>query len=44
MQLNRTVRPDDLKKASDRMERVVEKGTADVKRIADTARRVLENG
>ena len=44
MQVARSARPDDLKKAGDRMEKVVEKGTAEVKRIGDGAKKVLEGG
>lgn len=36
-------RPDDLKKAADRMEKVVEKGSAEVKRIVDAAKKMLES-
>ena len=44
MQVNKTARPDDLKKAGERMEKVVEKGSSEVKRIADSAKKVLEGG
>lgn len=44
MQLERTARPDDLKKAGAQMEKVVEKGTAEVKRVAEAAKKVLESG
>ena len=44
MQVNKSARPDDLKKAGDKMEKVVEKGQAEVKRIVDGARKVLEAG
>ncbi|KAK5124102.1 hypothetical protein LTR85_001805 [Meristemomyces frigidus] len=44
LQLNKTARPDDLKKAGAQMEKVVEKGSAEVKRIVDGARKVLESG
>ncbi|KAK5135349.1 hypothetical protein LTR08_005291 [Meristemomyces frigidus] len=44
MQLGKSARPDDLKKAGTGMEKVVEKGTAEVKRIVDGARKVLESG
>lgn len=39
----RSVRPDDLKKAGVGMEKVVAEGTAEVKRIVEAARRVLES-
>ncbi|KAK3719125.1 hypothetical protein LTR37_004689 [Vermiconidia calcicola] len=44
MQVSKSARPDDLKKAGDKMEKVVEKGQAEVKRIVDGARKVLEAG
>lgn len=44
MQLDKSVRPDDLKKAGTQMEKLVEKGTADVKRVVDSAKKVLESG
>ncbi|KAK4938083.1 hypothetical protein LTR10_021404 [Elasticomyces elasticus] len=44
MQVSKTARPDDLKKAGTAMEKVVEKGTAEVKRIVDSAKKVLESG
>lgn len=44
MQVGKAVRPDELKKASDRMEKVVTDGSAEVKRILDSAKRVLESG
>lgn len=43
LQLNKTARPDDLKKAGAQMEKVVEKGAAEVKRIVDSAKKVLES-
>ena len=42
-ELNRDVLPDDLQKAKKRMEDVVKKGQAEVKRISDGAQRVLES-
>ena len=42
MQIARTVRPDDLKKAGDGMEKVVERGLEEVKKVVEGARRVLE--
>jgi ribosome recycling factor len=36
------VLPDDLQKASKRMEEVVKKGHSEVKRIVDGAKKVLE--
>merc|ERR1712070_994402 len=44
MQLYKSVRPDDLKKAGTQMEKVVEKGTAELKRVVDNAKKVLESG
>jgi ribosome recycling factor len=44
MQLSKSALPDDLKKAGTQMEKVVEKGTAEVKRVVDSARKVLEGG
>jgi len=41
--LNREVLPDDLQKAKKLMEEVVKKGHAEVKRITDGAKRVLES-
>lgn len=42
MELKKVVRPDDLKKAHKEMEKIVEKGTADVKKAVDTARKTME--
>ncbi|KAK3675717.1 hypothetical protein LTR78_004358 [Recurvomyces mirabilis] len=44
LQVAKSARPDDLKKAGTLMEKVVEKGTGEVKRIVDSARKVLESG
>ena len=44
MQLAKSARPDDLKKAGTQMEKVVEKGAAEVKRVVDSAKKVLESG
>ena len=41
-QLEKSVLPDDLQKAGKRMEEVVKKGHAEVKRIVDGAKKVLE--
>ncbi|KAF1977642.1 ribosome recycling factor [Bimuria novae-zelandiae CBS 107.79] len=41
-QLDKSVLPDDLQKAGKRMEEVVKKGHAEVKRIVDGAKKVLE--
>lgn len=43
MELKRVVRPDDLKKAHKDMEKVVEKGGQDVKKLVDTARNGMEH-
>ncbi|KAF2089491.1 ribosome recycling factor [Saccharata proteae CBS 121410] len=42
-QVGNEVRPDDIKKAQKMMEDVVKKGSAEVKRITDGAKRVLES-
>ncbi|MCJ1405324.1 hypothetical protein MMC11_008551 [Xylographa trunciseda] len=44
MELARTVRPDDLKKARERMEKAVEKGNEEVKKRVEGARKALERG
>jgi ribosome recycling factor len=44
MGLQKSARPDDIKKAGEKMEKVVEKGNADVKRAVDASRKVLESG
>lgn len=43
MELAKAARPDDLKKAAKEMEKIVEKGTADVKKIVDAARKTMES-
>lgn len=42
-ELNRDVLPDDLQKAKKRMEEVIKKGHAEIKRISDGAKKVLED-
>ena len=42
MELKKAVRPDDLKKAHKEVEKVVEKGVADVKKTVDAARKTME--
>lgn len=42
MELKKTARPDDLKKAQKQMETIVEKGVADVKKAVDAARKTME--
>ena len=44
MQTNMSARRDDLKKAGDKMEKIVEKGQTDVKKIVGNAKKVLERG
>ncbi|KAK5112523.1 hypothetical protein LTR62_004280 [Meristemomyces frigidus] len=44
LQVSKTARPDDLKKAGTMMEKVVEKGTGEVKRVVDSAKKVLDSG
>jgi ribosome recycling factor len=43
MQLAKTARPDELKKAGAAMEKVVEKGSGEVKRVVEAARKGLES-
>ena len=42
MQLAKSARPDDLKKAGAQMEKVVDKGVQEVKQIVDAAKRALD--
>ena len=42
MGLAKTVRPDDLKKAGDKMEKLVEGGYGEVKKVVEGAKKVLE--
>lgn len=42
MELKKTVRPDDLKKAHKEMEKLVEKGHTGVKTAVDAARKLME--
>jgi ribosome recycling factor len=42
MELSKVVRPDDLKKAHKEMEKLVEKGTANVKQTVEAARKAME--
>lgn len=42
MELKKAVRPDDLKKAQKEMEKIVEKGVADIKKVVDAARKNME--
>lgn len=42
MELKKAARPDDLKKAHKEMEKIVEKGVADVKKSVDAARKTME--
>ncbi|KAK2759071.1 hypothetical protein FQN54_003170 [Arachnomyces sp. PD_36] len=42
MKLKKVVRPDDLKKAGDQMEKVAEKGQTEVKEVFEGVRKVLE--
>lgn len=42
MELKKVARPDDLKKAHKDMEKVVEKGNADVKKIVEAAKKAME--
>ncbi|KAJ5037446.1 uncharacterized protein L3040_007621 [Drepanopeziza brunnea f. sp. 'multigermtubi'] len=42
MEIKKTVRPDDVKKAQKEMEKITEKGVADVKKAVDAARKAME--
>jgi ribosome recycling factor len=42
MELKKVARPDDLKKAHKDMEKVVEKGNADVKKVVEAAKKAME--
>ena len=42
MELKKLARPDDLKKAHKDMEKVVETGNADVKKIVEAAKKAME--
>lgn len=44
LQLGKAARPDELKKAGTAMEKVVEKGGQEVKRVVEAAKKVLESG
>lgn len=44
LELGKSVRPDDLKKARAAMEKVVEKGSGEVKRIVEEKKKGLESG
>jgi len=43
LQLSKAARPDELKKAGAAMEKVVEKGASEVKKVVDAAKKVLES-
>jgi ribosome recycling factor len=42
METKKAIRPDDLRKAHKEMEKVVEKGNANVKQTVDAARKTME--
>ena len=42
MKVNKKARPDDLKRAGDKMEKIVEKGLQEVRRVTEGARKSLE--
>jgi ribosome recycling factor len=42
MELSKAARPDDIRKAHKEMEKVVEKGNADVKKVVEAARKAME--
>lgn len=44
LQLSKSARPDDLQKAGAMMEKVVEKGTAELKKVVENAKKVLKSG
>lgn len=44
LELAKSARPDDLKKAKTLMEKVVEKGTGEVKKVVEEKRKALEQG
>ncbi len=44
MEGNKAVRPDDLRKSQTMMEKLVEKGQDEAKRIVDNAKKALESG
>lgn len=44
LEVGKVVRPDDLKKARGLMEKVVERGSGEVKRVVEEKRRGLEKG
>lgn len=44
MEKERSVRPDDLRKAQGLMEKVVGKGQGEVRRVVEAGRKVLESG
>lgn len=44
MEVGKSVRPDDLKKARSLMEKAVEKGQADVKKVVEEKKKGLESG
>jgi ribosome recycling factor len=42
MELSKAARPDDIRKAHKEMEKVVEKGNADVKKAVEAGRKAME--
>jgi ribosome recycling factor len=42
MELKKTARPDDVRKAQKEMEKITEKGVADVKKAVDAAKKTME--
>lgn len=42
IELSKAARPDDIRKAHKEMEKVVEKGNADVKKTVEAARKAME--
>ena len=43
MQLAKSARPDELKKAGTAMEKVVEKGSGELKKVVDAAKKMLDS-
>lgn len=43
MELNKTARPDDIRKGHKEMEKVVEKGNADIKKAVEMAIKAMES-
>lgn len=44
MSLQKAARPDDMRKANDRWEKLVSEGSAQIKKLVDGAKKALESG